>query len=105
MISNNALSFHLQGALNVHAHDFGDGDPGKQAIHHPHPDCRGDLRCIPDMVPCPNLAVNNKPVSICMSRAVAHNLYYVSHVEELLHIESATTTALFGFLVLGSRQS
>jgi hypothetical protein len=95
----------LQGAFNVHAHDFGDGDPGKQAIHHPRPDCQGDLHCIPGMIPCPNLAVNNKPVSIGMSRAIVHNLYYVSHVEELLYIESAAATALLGFPVLGSRQS
>jgi hypothetical protein len=104
-ISNNVVSFHLQGTLNVHAHDFGDGDTGKQAIHYSRPDCRGNLRCIPGMVPRPNLAVNNKPVSVCMSCAIVYNLYYVSHVEELLHIESLAATTLLGFPILSSRQS
>jgi hypothetical protein len=40
-----------------------------------------------------------------MSRAIVYNLYYISHVEVLLHIESAAATALLGFPVLGSRQS
>jgi hypothetical protein len=49
--------------------------------------------------------MNNKPVSVGVSRAIVHNLYYVSHVEELLQIESAAATALIGFPVLGSCQS
>lgn len=90
--------------LNVHAYNFGDEDINKQAIYHPCPHCQGDLHCILGTVPHPNLAVNNKPISVCMFLVVVHNLY-VSHAEELLHIESTTTTTLLGFLVLSSCQS
>jgi hypothetical protein len=94
-ISDNAFKFKLQGLLNVHAHDFSNGDLGKQAIHYPRPYFYGDLRCIPGSIPLPNLAVNNKAVVVCMSRDVVYNLCYVLHIVQLLGIESAPATPLF----------
>jgi hypothetical protein len=104
-ICNNAFRFHLQGQLNVHAHDLSNGDPSEQAIHHPRPYFCGDLRCVPGTIPLPDLAVNKETVLICMSRAVVYDLCYVSHVVQVLDIESAPATPLFGFSVLRSCES
>jgi hypothetical protein len=49
--------------------------------------------------------VNNKTVIVCMSRAVVHDLCYVSHIVQVLDIESALATPLFGFPVLHSCES
>jgi hypothetical protein len=64
----------------VHAHDLSNGDPSKEVIHHPHPYFCGDLRCVPGTFPLLDLAMNNETVIVCMSRAVVHDLCYVSHV-------------------------
>jgi hypothetical protein len=104
-INNNAFRFHLQGPLNVHAHDLSNEDPNKQAIHYPRSYFYGDLCCVPGTIPLPDLAVNNKAVLVCMSRAVVHDLCYVSHVVQVLHIEFASATPLFGVPVLCSCKS
>jgi hypothetical protein len=79
-MSYNAFRFHLQGPFNVHAHDLSNGDTGKQAIHQPHLYFCKDLRCILGMISLLNIAVNNKPVVVCMSHAIVYNLCYVSHI-------------------------
>ena len=99
-ISNNTFKFHLQGPLNVHAHDLSNGNPSKQAIHHPRLYFCRDLRCIPSTISLPDLTVNNKNILVCMSEAIIHDLCYVSHVVQVLDIEFASTIPLFGFLVL-----
>jgi hypothetical protein len=86
----------------VHAHDLSNGNPSEQAIHHLRPYFCGDLRCVPGTIPLPDLAVNNKTVIVCMSRAVVHDLCYVSQVVQVLDTESAAATPLFGFPILRS---